>query len=424
MVVMSLASTLKSLVPHNTPFFKPYPVGKGEAQKCWPPNLKASKWPHPRLDQGRAGRPTADGGVAKLQQGNGFMKHAWSADGDKNHQKPTDFYPLGSFWVNFETDFRRDLSGPWLRMFACLLAWGWRLLWKILGSLDAHPTHRLWSAWIPLDDWLRYFGKSRDRESVTCSHSKKTAWPNDRMGPKHTETIPALLFQMLIPIPRKIQQINHTKPFNNYVFNSFIILFMCPWPLVTPWPLLGSRCGNDSLPPLEALRSLRPSGGAKFSGWVLKGRHGPRRRNLDINWWLNNVCVILIVMLLSFLVNAFCWLFSVVMFVVILAVVVCVFVISLVIFFAIYLSFKRAILVKNCRKLRNTYSKSWKIDAIIGETSARAASHWCQLLSSSGELLVATPCQMRRISVVGGPVLVVILYLVSMKWVWGYPNFE
>jgi hypothetical protein len=58
----------------------------------------------------------------------------------------------------------------------------------------------------------------------------------------------------------------------------------------------------------------------------------------------------------------------------------------------------------------------------IGETSARAASHWCQLLSSSGELLVATPCQMRRISVVGGPVLVVMLYLVSMKWVWGYPN--
>jgi hypothetical protein len=93
-------------------------------------------------------------------------------------------------------------------MFACLLAWGWRLLWKILGSLDAHPTNRLGSAWIPLDDWLRYFGKSRDRESVTCSHSKKTAWLNDRMGPKHTETIPALLFQMLIPIPRKIKHID------------------------------------------------------------------------------------------------------------------------------------------------------------------------------------------------------------------------
>ena len=88
---------------------------------------------------------------------------------------------------------------------------------------------------VPLDDWLRYFGKSRDRESVTCS--------------KHTETIPALLFQMLISIPRKIKHIDHTKPFNKYmffnVFHSFITFYIILWyclcvlgPLpLGPWPL-------------------------------------------------------------------------------------------------------------------------------------------------------------------------------------------
>lgn len=107
---------------------------------------------------------------------------------------------------------------------------------------------------------------------------------------------------------------------------------MCPWPLAL---------GHSLAPGAGTIRSLR---------WRLSGLSDLQAgRNFQVSsnrstWPTTkklghklvasyNVCVILIVMLLSFLVTTFCWLFSVVMFVVILVVVVCVFVISLVIFF-------------------------------------------------------------------------------------------